>query len=250
MNKQSLLELRNPHSILAAIQHRAQAVKEIRLSARNPRGPWEEVVNHAARHAIAISVGGNRSKQQQRSRERGGRTERSGAGMALVAPPSPVEMKNLLKEPGNGDLLVALDCLQDPQNVGAIFRSASFFGAKGVITTKDKSAPISATVCDIAAGGTDCVPFHIATNLSRALEKARDAGYWILGTSEHAEKNVFDIDDRPWVVVIGNEQSGMRRLTAEKCDEVCRLEPKGGVTSLNAAAATSSLLTALSRPRT
>ena len=248
MNRQNLLELRNPHSVLAAIRHRPQAVKEIRLTAKNTKGPWEQVIELAASHAIAVSTRGPDGARRQRDRP-GRNTERTGAGMALVAPPTAVELKHMLTEPQNGDLLIALDCLQDPQNVGAIFRSTSFFGARGLITTKDKSAPINATVCDIAAGGADNIPFHIATNLSRALEKARDAGYWILGTSEHADTNVFDIDDRPWVVVIGNEQSGMRRLTAEKCDEVCRLEPKGGVTSLNAAAATSSLLTALSRPR-
>lgn len=245
MSKANLFELRNPHSILTAIQCRPADVREIRLTARNPRGAWEQVIEAAGEHRIAITTGARGGQQQRRGRN----TERQGAGMAVVAAPQQSELKTMLYEPKNGDLMVALDCLQDPQNVGAVFRSASFFGARGLITTKDKSAPINGTVCDIAAGGVDCIPFHIATNLSRTLEKARDAGYWILGTSEHAEKNIFDIDDRPWVVVVGNEQSGMRRLTKDNCDEVCRLEPRGGVTSLNAAAATASVLTALSRPR-
>jgi 23S rRNA (guanosine2251-2'-O)-methyltransferase len=167
----------------------------------------------------------------------------------MVAAPNPADLADMIDSPSEGQLIVALDCIQDPQNVGAIFRSASFFGARGVITTKDKSSPINGTVCDIAAGGVDGLPFHIATNLARTLQKARDAGFWILGTSEHATQSVFEVDNRPWVVVIGNEQSGMRRLTQENCDETCRLNPAGSVTSLNAAAATASLLTALSRPR-
>lgn len=241
---QPMLELRNPHSILQAIRTRPEAVREIRLKAKHARGVWEEVVEAAGENRIAIST-----RAQPHRERRGRQTERQSTGLALVSPPQPVELKQLLANPAPGGLVLALDCLQDPQNVGAVFRSAAFFGVQGVVTTKDKSAPINATVCDIAAGGVDGVPFHIATNLTRALEKARDAGFWILGTSEHAPQSVFAVDDRPWVVVIGNEQSGMRRLTTDQCDELCRLEPRGAVTSLNAAAATAAVLTALTRPR-
>ena len=250
MNTPALFELRNPHSILEAIRHRSHAVREVRISGRHPRGIWEEVVEAAGNAGIAITSqrsGPPRGRDQRD--QRGRHTERQSAGMARVARPEPADLAEVLGEPKNGDIVIALDCLQDPQNVGAVFRSAAFFGTRGVISTKDKSAPINATVCDIAAGGVDAVPFHVATNLARTLEHARDAGYWILGSSEHATQSVFDVDDRPWIVVIGNEQSGMRRLTQENCDEVCRLEPRGRVTSLNAAAATASMLTALTRPR-
>ncbi|MFK7820486.1 MAG: 23S rRNA (guanosine(2251)-2'-O)-methyltransferase RlmB [Planctomycetaceae bacterium] len=243
-NQSGLFELRNPHSILAAVQQRPQAVKEVRISGKHPRGIWEQVTEAAGSQGIAITSARGRGPER-----RGRTTERQGAGSAMVAAPQPAELAGMIKSPREGDLIVALDCLQDPQNVGAVFRSASFFGARGLITTKDKSSPINATVCDIAAGGVDGVPFHVATNLARTLEKARDAGFWILGTSEHATQSVFEVDNRPWIIVIGNEQSGMRRLTQENCDEVCRLPPAGTVTSLNAAAAAASLLTALSRPR-
>lgn len=246
MNTPALFELRNPHSILQAIRQRPHSVREVRISGRHPRGIWEQVVEIAGNNGIAITSQTVRNRGNDR---RGRTTERQSSGMAMVARPEPADLAEVLAGPKNGDIVIALDCLQDPQNVGAVFRSAAFFGTRGVITTKDKSAPINATVCDIAAGGVDAIPFHVATNLARALEKARDAGYWVLGTSEHASQSVFDIDDRPWVVVIGNEQSGIRRLTQDNCDEVCRLEPKGRVTSLNAAAATASMLTALTRPR-
>ncbi len=245
MNQKALLQLKNPHMILAAIRARPGDVREVRVSSRRVRGAWEQVLEAAGECGIAITIG---AADRPRDRGRGG-TERAGAGLALVAPPIPVTAECLFETPKNGDLIVALDCLQDPQNVGAIFRAASFFGARGLVTTRDKSAPITATVCDISAGGVEYLPFHIATNLARTLQKARDAGYWILGTSEHAGSTVFDVDDRPWLVVIGNEQSGMRRLTQEGCDEICRIPPRGGVTSLNAAAATSAILAALTRPR-
>lgn len=241
---QALLELRNPHSILATLQQRPKAVRQVRFSGNHLKGVWAAVAEHAAEHRIAVSrTPPNRSRQSRRG------TERHDGAVAMVDAPQPVSLADALGTAANGDVVLALDCIQDPQNTGAIFRSASFFGVQAVITTKNKSAPINATVCDIAAGGTESVPFHVATNLVRALEQARDAGYWILGSSEHAENSVFDVDDRPWVVVIGNEQSGIRRLTRETCDEVCRVTPRGKVTSLNAAAATTSLLTVLTRRR-
>jgi 23S rRNA (guanosine2251-2'-O)-methyltransferase len=146
-------------------------------------------------------------------------------------------------------LWLALDCLQDPQNVGAIFRSAGFFGLQGIIITKDKSAPMNSTVYDVSAGGTEAVPFGTVTNLAQALRKCKERGIWVLGTSEHAEVDVRTVDrGRAWLLVIGNEQKGLRRLTREHCDEVCRIEPQGDVTSLNASVAAGVCMAVLTLP--
>ena len=97
---------------------------------------------------------------------------------------------------------------------------------------------MSGAVYDVASGGVEYVPFSVQTNLSRALDVAKDAGFWVLGTSEHAEKDLNAIPaDRPWLLVLGNEESGMRRLTRDKCDEVCRVVPRGAIASLNVSAA-------------
>ena len=78
----------------------------------------------------------------------------------------------------------------------------------------------------MASGGVEYVPFSVQTNLSRALDAAKDAGLWVLGTSEHAEKDLSAFSaDRPWLLVLGNEERGMRRLTRDKCDELCRIPP-------------------------
>ena len=139
---------------------------------------------------------------------------------------------------------MALDSLQDPQNLGAIFRAAAFFGIRGIIMTTERSAPMTATVYDIAAGGVEHVPMVQAINLKQALEKAKEAGLWILGTSEHAKETLSSVArDRPWLVVVGNEEKGMRRLTEESCDVICAIPPAGdGVTSLNVSVATGILL--------
>jgi 23S rRNA (guanosine2251-2'-O)-methyltransferase len=140
-----------------------------------------------------------------------------------------------------------LDSLQDPQNLGAIFRSASFFGVKGIIMTTERSAPMTSVVYDISCGGVESLPFVQAINLQRAFEKAKDAGLWILGTSEHAKESLKKIqNDRPWLVVVGNEEKGIRRLTEESCDIVCTIPGAGkGVTSLNVSVATGVMLSHL-----
>lgn len=147
-------------------------------------------------------------------------------------------------------LWLALDSLQDPHNVGAIFRTAAFFGVRGIALTKDRSAPISATAYDVASGGIEHVPFHQSTNLNQAIAIAKEAGLWVLGTAEEAEQDVREYSlDRSWLVVLGSEEQGLRRLVREHCDEMCRLSPKGPIQSLNVSVATGVLLGALSRNR-
>jgi len=146
-------------------------------------------------------------------------------------------------------LWLALDTVQDPQNVGAIFRTAAFFNARGIIITTDRSAPLSGTAFDVASGGIEYVPFSLVTNLSRTLDQAQEAGLWILGTSEHAEQELHTIKpDRPWLLVLGNEETGLRRLTRDKCDSLCRIRAKGAVTSLNVSAASALCISHLSPP--
>ena len=152
---------------------------------------------------------------------------------------------------GAGDhrLFLALDCLQDPHNVGAIFRTAAFFGVSGIVLTKDRSAPLNAAVYDVASGGLEYVPFSIQTNLSRALQMAKEVGLWGLGTSEHCDTDFRDIPlDRPWLLIVGNEEKGMRRLTAERCDMLCRIPPQSPVSSLNVSVAAGILIARFSSP--
>ncbi len=115
--------------------------------------------------------------------------------------------------------------------------------------TADRAAPLSAVVYDVASGGVEAVPFAIENNLRRALEAAKAAGLWILGSSEHAERGIDAVArDRPWLLVLGNEEGGLRRLTLETCDEVCRIAPGGdAVTSLNVAVAAGILIATLAR---
>ena len=169
--------------------------------------------------------------------------------MAVVKEKPSTTLEHLFADISETDhgIWLALDCLQDPHNVGAILRSASFFGVRGVLVTRDRSCPLNSTVYDIATGGVEYLPYCLVGNLSQSLTAAREAGLWMLGATEHAEVPVQQIDrDRPWLLIVGNEEKGLRRLTLSKCDQTCAIPAVGGVTSLNASVATGCLLAILS----
>jgi 23S rRNA (guanosine2251-2'-O)-methyltransferase len=239
------LLLRNPHSVLAAIRARPADVLEVRLPPQKPSGTWQEVADLARKAGVSV-----RTQLAARGAS-GTKYERQGAACAEVRELPGVPVENLwqgLSEHPRG-LWLALDCLQDPHNVGAIFRTAAFFGVRGILLTRDRSAPMSGTVYDVASGGVESVPFAVATNLAQALQQAKQAGLWLLGSSERASRNVLDVPrDRAWVLIVGNEEHGLRRLTLEACDEHCGIPALGSVASLNAAVAAGVLVAALTRP--
>jgi 23S rRNA (guanosine2251-2'-O)-methyltransferase len=239
------LHLRNPHSILAAIERRPRDVLEIRLTPSAHSPGWMQVIDAAKGLAIPIHT----LLPGERRGRPGEREGRQGANEALVKELPGRSLDELFSTPagtGPSGLWLALDCLQDPQNVGAIFRTAAFFGVKGLIVTRDRSAPMNAAVYDVASGGVEWVPFAQPPNLARALELAKTSGLWILGSSEHAERDVADIPrDRSWLLVFGSEEHGLRRLTAERCDEVCRIRPRSALASLNVSAAAAILISEL-----
>jgi 23S rRNA (guanosine2251-2'-O)-methyltransferase len=253
------LRLRNPHSILAAFRQRPEDVIEVRLPAGRPSSSWGEVEEFAKRHRVPVLASASRD---ERRRTRGRRDTSGGRGSeaeATIKERADVSLEVLFgvhREQAatpaqvgpTSRLWLALDQIQDPQNVGAIFRSAAFFGVAGIIVTRDRSAPINATVYDVASGGIESVPFANPSNLARALDIAKKAGLWILGASEHAELNIEAVDrDRSWILVLGNEETGLRRLTTTTCDEVCRIAARGAVGSLNVSVAAGVLMASLTR---
>ncbi|RLT41091.1 MAG: RNA methyltransferase [Chloroflexi bacterium] len=239
-----MLDLRNPHAVLAAFESRPADIFSVRLPGGRAPGGWERVAAQAKHFGTPI-VEDERADPRRRERE-GGRA----GPEASVKERAAIGLDALYRRDGEpGGLWLALDSIQDPHNVGSIFRSAAFFGVRGIVMTADRAAPLSAVVYDVASGGVEAVPFAIETNLRRALEAAKAAGLWILGSSEHAERGIEEIPrDRPWLLVLGNEEDGLRRLTLETCDEVCRVAPQGAaVTSLNVAVAAGILIATLAR---
>ncbi|MDT3682111.1 MAG: 23S rRNA (guanosine(2251)-2'-O)-methyltransferase RlmB [Truepera sp.] len=140
-------------------------------------------------------------------------------------------------------LLVLLDHLTDPRNVGAIIRSAEALGAHGVVMEERRSAPLSAVVVKAAAGATAHLPLIVVTNLPRTIEDLKERGVWVYGADGAATATPADIDwERKVALVIGSEGDGMRRLVRERCDELVAVPLSGRITSLNASVAAGILL--------
>lgn len=136
--------------------------------------------------------------------------------------------------------VLMLDCVQDPHNLGAILRTADAAGLHAVIAPKDKAVGITETVRRVSVGAADHVPFAQVTNLARTMEKLKAAGLWLVGTSDHAtSKSIYDLDLKgPLCLVMGAEEKGLRRLTAENCDFLASIPMAGTVGCLNVSVAT------------
>ncbi|MES2990979.1 MAG: 23S rRNA (guanosine(2251)-2'-O)-methyltransferase RlmB [Pseudomonadota bacterium] len=135
-------------------------------------------------------------------------------------------------------LLLVLDGITDPHNLGACLRVADGAGAHAVIAPKDHAVGINATVAKVASGAADTVPYFMVTNLARTLNELKERDIRIIGTSDDAQRSLYDLDlTGPVALVLGAEGSGMRQLTGKTCDELVRLPMAGAVESLNVSVA-------------
>jgi len=130
--------------------------------------------------------------------------------------------------------ILILDCVQDPHNLGAILRTADGAGVLAVVAPKDKAVGITETVRRISVGAADNVPFVQVTNLARTMEHLKKAGLWLVGTTDHTDKLIYDVDLKgPLALILGAEEKGMRRLTEENCDFLAKIPMAGKVECLN-----------------
>ena len=140
---------------------------------------------------------------------------------------------------GNNDIIVALDHLEDPHNLGAIIRTCEAAGVSGIIIPKDRSVDVNSTVMKTSAGALDNMKIAMVTNLNKAINKLKEKGFWVVGTEMNAKTSYMDIDYKaPICLVIGNEGSGMSRLVKETCDYIVSIPMEGKINSLNASVAT------------
>ncbi len=135
-------------------------------------------------------------------------------------------------------LLLVLDGVTDPHNLGACLRVADGAGAHAVIAPKDHAAGINATVAKVASGAAESVPYFMVTNLARTLGELKERSIWITGTSDAAPQTLYQVDLRgPTALVLGAEGQGMRQLTAKTCDQLVSIPMRGAVESLNVSVA-------------
>jgi 23S rRNA (guanosine2251-2'-O)-methyltransferase len=158
---------------------------------------------------------------------------------ALVQHMEPVHsLDDLLDSIAEPPLLLVLDGVTDPHNLGACLRVADGAGAHAVIAPKDHAAGINATVAKVASGAAETVPYFMVTNLARTLGELKERNIWIIGTSGDAPKTIYQVEMKgPTALVLGAEGPGMRQLTRKTCDELVSIPMKGAVESLNVSVA-------------
>lgn len=180
-------------------------------------------------------VRGNDSRSG-RGRTRGGNSEPQ-SGRSKKARPEE-DLYEIIAEQ-EAPLLLILDCVQDPHNLGAILRTADGAGVAAVVAPKDKSASITDTVRRISVGAADSVPFIQVTNLARTMRKLQEEGVWLVGTSDAGSGTLYEAKlTGPLGIVMGAEGDGMRRLTEESCDFLIKIPMAGSVACLNVSVAT------------
>jgi 23S rRNA (guanosine2251-2'-O)-methyltransferase len=173
-------------------------------------------------------------------------------GMALAAEPLPErdidDVLDGIAEAEGPQIVVLLDQVTDPHNIGAVLRSAAAFAARAVIVPEHGAPPVTGALAKAASGALEAVPLLRVTNLARSLDRLKEAGFWCLGLEEGAATSLIDTDAGMRVaLVLGAEGSGLRRLTRERCDLMARLPTRGEPASLNVSNAAAIALYELTR---
>ncbi|MBX3725496.1 MAG: 23S rRNA (guanosine(2251)-2'-O)-methyltransferase RlmB [Xanthomonadales bacterium] len=223
------------HAVAALLDRDPAAVLELMLAreARNPR--LDEIAAQARAAGIAVQ------RAPRSTLERLAAGLRHQDVLANVRTPAAVDerdLPDLVAAAGAQALLLVLDGVTDPHNLGACLRSAAAAGATAVVLPKDRSAPLNAAARKAAAGGAESVPLVRVTNLARAMEQLRRDGVWIVGLAGEAEQSLYQRDlTGPLALVLGAEGEGMRRLTREHCDFLVRIPIDAAMESLNVSVA-------------
>ena len=223
------------NAVASALEHDAEHVREVLLEAggKNPR--LLEIEQQARRKDIPV-----RRVAQQALEGVGGGLRHQGAAARYVAARTwdEHELPGLVAAAEDKALLLVLDGVQDPHNLGACLRSAAAAGATAVVIPKDKAVQVNATVRKTSAGAADTLPIFSVTNLSRTLRELQKAGVWVYGLAGEAEASLYATDLTGNVaLVLGSEGEGLRRLTREHCDGLVKIPMPGGFESLNVSVA-------------
>jgi 23S rRNA (guanosine2251-2'-O)-methyltransferase len=227
------------HAVRVMLERHPERVQRLRLAERRDDPRMRAILELAARHRRPVERLDARALRQLL-----GDVAHQGVA-ADITPLPPWDEARLLAalEGAVAPLLLALDGVQDPHNLGACLRTADASGVLAVIVPRDRAAQLTPTVRKVAAGAAETTPVAAVTNLVRTLKLLKDAGLWVVGADAAADRPAHEVDLKgPVVLVLGAEGAGLRHLTRQNCDYLVRLPQLGAVESLNVSVAAGMLL--------
>lgn len=225
------------HAVAAALEYEPEQVRGLWVERQRRDERIQALMDQASQQGVAVHP----ADRTELDRMSGGARHQGVVARLTVRQRTPGEadLPALLAAVEGPLLLLVLDEVQDPHNLGACLRSAAAAGVHAVIAPADRSAGLNATVRKVACGAAEIVPVVTVTNLARALRALQAQGIWVVGAAGEAEDSLYEVDFTPsTAIVLGGEEKGLRRLTREVCDRLARIPlAEGGVESLNVSVA-------------
>ena len=221
------------HTVTSRLRQRAEGVYEIFIDAERRDMRVKDLVQLAETHGVRI-VQANAKRLDGMT----GGTKHQGVAARVDDLRLSHSLDDILDALTEPPLLLVLDGITDPHNLGACLRTADAAGVHAVVAPKDRAVGLNATVTKVASGAAETVPFITVTNLARALKELKERDIWVIGTAEDASTSLYAPGmGRGLALVLGAEGEGMRRLTRETCDELRAIPMAGSIESLNVSVA-------------
>ncbi len=221
------------HAVTAKLRHAAGDIRELLVAEGRQDGRMRELLKQAEFHGVRVIP-----TEARRLDGLAGDGRHQGVVARVLAQAKHLTLDDVLEGLAEPALLLVLDGVTDPHNLGACLRVADAAGAHAVVAPKDRACGLNATAIKVASGAADSVPYIVVTNLARSLRELQERGVWVIGADGGAEKELYAVDQKgPCAWVLGAEGEGLRRLTRETCDELARIPMLGSVESLNVSVA-------------
>ncbi len=221
------------HAVTVRLKSAPQSVAEIHVDAARRDARMRQFVQRVQDAGVKLV-----ESDAERLAGLAGTARHQGVVARVAALPSRHSVDDVLDTVSGIPLLLVLDGVTDPHNLGACLRVADGAGAHAVLAPKDHAVGLNATVAKVASGAAETVPYLMVTNLARTIGELKERDIRVVGTSDDAEHTIYDIDLRgPLALVLGAEGAGLRQLTRKSCDELVRIPMQGAVESLNVSVA-------------
>jgi 23S rRNA (guanosine2251-2'-O)-methyltransferase len=221
------------HAVTACLRHAPESIEALYVDGARRDGRMQQLLDRARAAGVRVTV----SDAERLQRMAAGSTHQGVVALAGEAEMAR-SLDDILATVRAQTLLLLLDGVTDPRNLGACMRTAEAAGAQAVIVPRDRSASLTPVVAAAAAGAAETLPLIAVTNLARAMEEIREAGVWIVGAAGEAQRTVYEVDlTGPLAWALGAEGQGLRRLTREKCDWLASIPLQGRTGSLNVSVA-------------